>query len=358
MNGSKRYIGLFLLSFALMKCGIEDMNFSLTGWKQTDLDYEEYPPIPPKPIALFSSTSKLIRSHHSMHPDSVLFALYPAPLPDSSMDYNDMKTVAYWNCPTCAVDSLQDWNNADGAYIPTIAFPFSQNFTEVVGELTYADNQGKTNRLYAFSTAEYNDGTGRFTGGVLALANFRQHGNQWDMTRYNPSVNYQGKFTRSDGPDTAIIFKNKTYFIGVGGLANGVSVEEYWPLFSDVFIYDESLNQVIRLNFYECALNCEKGTNYATEITSIDYFKGTYCVETLTKGELLAGYYWGGPRGINEAMIEELLKNYAWLRFEFVQTFQQLQLQDFEQRSVLKLFDSEGNLVKEITEINPYKSIQ
>lgn len=247
--------------------------------------------------------------------DDALMVLFPAPMDEGGLGYEDWKTPAYWSCTTCPKQQFLDYNNSDDSSVPLIHFPFEINYTISVGELAFTYNKHNY-KLACFSTAESNDGTGRFVSGVLGLALIEQKKGVNIIRDFNPAVNFQGSFTNVDPPTQ--VFKTATgfYFIGKGGLANGVSVEDYWPIFSDLFVYSQELKQVLRVHHAFCDLNCEQGSNWKTELKSIETAKSGIEICTETTGVLLKDGYWEAPEILDSIQIDKRIIEAEMLRFK------------------------------------------
>lgn len=236
--------------------------------------------------------------------DKALFILYPAPMDESGLGYEDWRNPAYWTCKTCTKKFFFDFNNSDDSLVPTISFPFEINYTVSAGELDFVHNK-RSYKLLCFSTAESNDGTGRFVSGVLGMALVERGKNGDKLIAFNPAVNYQGAFQNVDPPSRVVHSNQEVFFIGKGGVANGVSVEDYWPIYSDLFVYNQQLNQILRIRHAYCDLNCEKGSNWQTELVSILQEKNNTIVQTQTKGVLLKDAFWDAPQILNKVQINK-----------------------------------------------------
>lgn len=293
--------------------------------------------------AQFSSRELLLRGDSIMQ-DELLYQLYPAPMDENNPDYLDWKTTAYWSCDSCEKMTLTDWNNAEDTVPAYITFPFEVNYTDGSYDLSYEKN-GSRYHLWSFCTAENNEGVGRFVSGVLSLALFQKEPDGWKLIRFNPAVNYQGAFTNCDPPDSVIQIGNTIYFSGIGGISNGISVEDYWPLFSDLFLYNENLEQLIRLRYAVCRLNGDYGSNWTSEIMFSPKW-GQDGLMVYTSGVLYRDAFWEGPEFMNKINVNRLLTENQFLPFEIIHEFN-LKGNQFVETDVLIRVTLKSGAVKE-----------
>ncbi len=232
----------------------------------------------------------------SLDGDKVLFQLFPAPMQEEDPELSDWKTSAFWSCSSCSRYDFVSYEDDEITEKETL--PYAANYTWCTNILYYQSEKGSLRAIVSFSTSQMNDGTGRFTRGLLSLANFEKQHGTWKLMNFEPFVNFQGSFTQASPVDEVIIGENgKIYFLIHGGEANGVSAEEYWPLYQGLYILDgESLKEIFHQQAASCSENGEAvGSNW---ITAVKKIKGTsegvqFILET--KGLLVKEFDWYRP---------------------------------------------------------------
>ncbi len=223
---------------------------------------------PPKVLSFEAENWKKISlSDAQVAPDSLLYQLFPAPMPEDGLDAVDYKDPAYWTCTTCPEFSLYDANNSDDSIQSFLSFPFSINYTIEVGRLAYKSSDGNNRLVVSFSTSDHNDGSGRFASGVLSLAVLEEQNNAWKVLQFELAVNAQGQFTNADPVSQIDVSSAKdTFFVIFGGVANGVSVEDYYPLYANrYYISSDDLNEKICILNADCMVMDGKGTHWITK---------------------------------------------------------------------------------------------
>jgi hypothetical protein len=264
---------------------------SLTGLSQED------GPIPPIDISFdLDKLKQLDFGTDSLNADKVLFLLFPAPMNEDDPELSEWKTAAYWSCFSCLKREFVVFEDDEDAEKEMI--PYDRNYTSGTNILYYRTGDQKERAVACFSTSEMNDGTGRFTRGVLSIAHFEKQKGSWKLISFNPFVNLQGSFTLAS-PIDAIKFdmNGNPFFIINGGEANGVSTEDYWPLYQGLYVIDgETLTQIIHLQGASCKENGEAvGSIWDTEIKEIKSIDGKVLITTRTTGLLVKEYNWFFP---------------------------------------------------------------
>lgn len=255
---------------------------------------QEDGPIPPIDISFdLDKLKQLDFGSDSLVSEKILFQLFPAPMDEDDPELSEWKTSAYWKCSSCWKAEFPTFE--DGKVTEVEIVPHDRNYTTCTSILYYKTKDNIERAVASFSTSEMNDGTGRFTRGLLSLAHFEKQNGSWKLINFNLLVNLQGSFTLAS-PVDALIFSTsgKVYLTIHGGEANGVSAEDYWPLYQGLYLIDgESLSEVLHLGGASCRENGEAmGSVWDTEITSIEPgIFGTY-IETKTTGLMVKEYNW------------------------------------------------------------------
>jgi hypothetical protein len=235
----------------------------------------------------------------SLDPDIILFRLFPAPMSEDDPELSEWKTSAYWTCSSCWRGELHSFGDDEDFEKELI--PYERNYTSCTSILYYKTKDSIERAVASFSSSEMNDGTGRFTRGVLSLAHFENQNGTWKLINFDPFVNLQGSFTLASPVDAVGFNANgKVYFTIHGGEANGVSPEDYWPLYQGLYVIEgESLNDVLCLKGASCRENGEAvGSVWDTEITKMESgLLGTY-IETKTSGLIVKEYNWYLPKAL------------------------------------------------------------
>lgn len=249
----------------------------------------------PKAVSLDLEKMKQLNfGSGALDPDKVLFQLFPAPMDEDDPEIVEWRKAAFWFCPTCEKRVFKVFD--DEPEEETI--PYERNYTVASGAYEFKTEAGVSRAILSFSTSDHNDGTGRFARGVLSVALFEKQNNQWKLIHFNPFVNLQGSFTLASGVDGIFVSRHqKVYFLIHGGEANGVSGEEYWPLYQGLYVIDpETLQEVFHLPSASCQENGEAlGTVWESEIIDIQSSKTETLFFVNSKGLIVKEYSWGLP---------------------------------------------------------------
>lgn len=232
----------------------------------------------------------------SLDGEQLLFRLFPAPMNEDDPELSEWKTAAYWSCSSCLKKEFVVFEDEEG--VEKEILPFDGNYTTCTTILYYQSEKGSLRAIASFSTSQLNDGTGRFTRGLLSLANFEKQDGRWRLLHFNPFVNFQGSFTLASAVDQVLINKmGKTYFLIHGGEANGVSPEDYWPLYQGLYVIEgESLSEIIHISGASCRENNDAvGSVWETEITDIAPNSMGTVIKTKTSGLIVKAYNWYLP---------------------------------------------------------------
>lgn len=253
--------------------------------------------IPPINISFdLSKLKQLDFGRDSLNADKVLFQLFPAPMNEDDPELSEWKTAAFWKCPTCEKKEFTVF--ADDVEEEKELIPYDRNYTSCSNILYYRTNDQKERAVASFSTSEMNDGTGRFTRGVLSIAHFEKQNGSWKLLNFNPFVNLQGSFTLASPIDEISYDKiGKPYFIIHGGEANGVSPEEYWPLYQGLYVIDgETLSEILHLQGASCRENNEPvGSIWDTKINQIETTGEGVIFTISTTGIIVKAFNWYLP---------------------------------------------------------------
>lgn len=256
----------------------------------------------------------------SLDGDKVLFQLFPAPMQEEDPELSEWKTSAFWSCSSCARYDFISYEDDEITEKETL--PYDMNYTWCSNILYYQSEKGTLRAVVSFSTSQMNDGTGRFTRGLLSLANFEKQHGTWKLMHFEPFVNLQGSFTQASPVDEVVIGENgKIYFLIHGGEANGVSAEEYWPLYQGLYILDgESLKELFHQQAASCSENGEAiGSNWITEVKKIKGVADGVQFVLETKGVLVKEFDWYRPGMLQFISKEDFDKLPPRFEFEAVQ---------------------------------------
>lgn len=235
----------------------------------------------------------------SLDGNKLLFQLFPAPMQQEHPELSEWKTSAFWSCSSCAGHDFVSYEDDETSEKETL--PYDANYTWCTNILYYQSERGTLRAIASFSTAQMNDGTGRFTRGLLSLANFEKQNGTWKLLNFEPFVNFQGSFTQASPVDEVLIGKNgKTYFVIHGGEANGVSPEDYWPLYQGLYVISgESLSEALYISAASCKENNDPiGSIWNTEIKNLEEGLLGLNIETKTTGLIVKEYSWGLPEAL------------------------------------------------------------
>lgn len=257
----------------------------------------------------------------SLNADTILFKLFPAPMDEDDPELSEWKTSAYWKCSSCTQHEFVSYE--DGEVLEKEILPYDGNYTWCTGILYYQSGKGTLRAIVSFSTSQMNDGTGRFTRGLLSLAHFEKQNGKWELLNFNPFVNFQGSFTLASPIDQAMIGENgKTYFLIHGGEANGVSAEEYWPLYQGLYILDgETLKELFHHNGASCEENGGEplGSIWKTGVKKITAVSEGVQFTLQTTGLFVKEYDWFRPIMLQSISKEDFDELPSRFEFEAVQ---------------------------------------
>jgi len=232
----------------------------------------------------------------SLNGNELLFRFFPAPMSENDAE-SEWKTAAFWSCPSCTRREMIMFEDIEEAEKETL--PFDVNYTSCTNIVYYQSEKGTLRAIVSFSTSRTNDGAGRFTMGLLSLANFEKQNGTWKLLNFEPFVNYQGMFTQASPVDEVMINKSgKIYFLIHGGQANGVYAEEYWPIYQGLYVIDgEKLMEVLHLPVASCVENgASVGSNWKTDIRDIENMNEKLVITFMTYGRIVKQYNWSEPR--------------------------------------------------------------
>lgn len=264
---------------------------------------------------------KLDFGKDSLNNRLVLEQLFTSPIGPDEWNYNDFHEMAYWKCTSCAKEKILDENNSSSDEPIFVELPYDYNYTELIGQLDFNGKNGRAYRLLSFSTAMEYEHTGRFVPGMLSLALLEEQAS-WKINQFRLVVNYQGSFQRASGIDSLFFLSNGTpYFVGSGGVANGVSGEDYWPVYENLYVYNgQTLNEALVIGSAKCWINGDEdlGSKWSSQMIENRVVNGQEQLTFLTIGRLDKSRMWGLPYGLTEAVYNELPKV---CQFEITNTF-------------------------------------
>lgn len=243
----------------------------------------------------------------SLDGDKLLFQFFPAPMNEEDPELSEWRKSAFWRCSSCLRREMIVFEDVEESERETL--PFDANYTSCTNILYYQSEKGSLRAIVSFSTSQMNDGTGRFTRGLLSLANFEKQKGVWKLLNFEPFVNFQGSFTMASPVDEVVIDKNgKTYFLIHGGEANGVSPEDYWPMYQGLYVINgESLFEVLHISAASCKENNDPiGSVWNTEITNLGEGLLGLNIETKTTGLIVKEYSWGLPEPLQYVLQSDL----------------------------------------------------
>ncbi len=263
--------------------------------------------IPPIDISFdLNKLKELDFGTDSLNGDRLLFQLFPAPMNEDDPELSDWKTSAFWRCSSCIRREMVVFEDVEESERETL--PFDANYTSFTNILYYQSEKGSLRAVASFSTSQMNDGTGRFTRGLLSLANFEKQNGSWKLLNFEPFVNFQGSFTLASPVDEVKISDTgKTYFLIHGGEANGVSPEEYWPIYQGLYVIKgDNLFEYLHVSAASCKENNDPvGSIWETEITEIGESLLGLNITTKTSGLIVKKYSWGLPEALQFISTED-----------------------------------------------------
>lgn len=257
----------------------------------------------------------------TLNRNAVLEQIFTQRTQPDDWNYSDFYDLSCWKCSTCDKKNVLDENSSEGDEIYYEQLPLDINYTQLIGQLDFQGSNEKAYSLLSFSTGPDYELTGRFVSGMLSLA-LLEKSDSWKIKQFNLVVNYQGSFQKASGIDTLIELPNgEPIFVGIGGVANGISVEDYWPVYENLYCYDfHDLKETIQLHNAICWINGEEdlGSKWHTQIVGSSIVEGQQQITFLTSGRIDKERMWGLPDGITEQVYNQLAKI---SNFELKQTF-------------------------------------
>lgn len=251
----------------------------------------------------------------TLDPDKILFQLFPAPMDEDDPELVEWRTAAFWACPSCEKHVFKTFDDEPEEE----TLPYDRNYTVANGVYEFTTENGASRAVVCFSTSNVNDGTGRFSRGLLSAALFEKQGGHWKLLNFNPFVNFQGSFTMASAIDGIYQSKHKKmYFLIHGGQANGVSTEDYWPLYQGLYVVDpETLETIFHLPGASCQENGEAlGTVWESEIVDIQSSKTETMFVVNSKGLIVKEYLWELPAAFAYVSEADFVQLPARFRFE------------------------------------------
>lgn len=251
----------------------------------------------------------------TLNDTTVLFKLFPAPIDENCLNFNDDYNVAYWQCSSCKPQIFIDNNYYDDSTVFYDTLPYDFNYTSIVRKIEYTDRQGIPSCLYSFTTSRSYPPCGRISSGLLSLALFKKT-QDWKLQCFNPFVNYQGSFATADAPDSVIVLPVKDeLFTMHGGFANGPSYYAYTPIAANLYFFESTrCSEMVKILNAFCINNGEDfGSKWSSKITVSASDTDTSFFKVVTKGVLDKKNIWGAPleiAEINEAVFKKLPRKF------------------------------------------------
>ncbi|WP_343631999.1 hypothetical protein [Fluviicola sp.] len=262
----------------------------------------------------------------SLDRNKLLFQLFPAPMNEDDPELSEWRVSAFWKCSSCVKQDFVAYQ--DEEMIEKETLPYDANYTICTNILYYQSEKGSLRAIASFSTSLMNDGTGRFTRGLLSLAHLEKQNGKWELLNFEPFVNLQGTFTVASPVDEVMIGENgKTYLLIHGGEANGVSAEEYMPWYQGLYVLDgETLRGLFTQQSASCTENGPPvGSNWTTTIKDIKNVADGVQFTLETKGLLVKEFDWYRPTVLQYVNQEDF--DHLPARFEFEATMQVIKLE-------------------------------
>lgn len=145
----------------------------------------------------------------SLNPAIVLQKLFPG----KKYNLDNKSFLISWQCKKCIPNKYPDVNGVEGDQ----QFPYEEGVaTRLINVIDYTDAAGSRYKLLSFNHSEYDtDGlqTGRFSGGLLGVAKFRQIDGGWEMRSFEPAIAAFGAFSQCPAPQPLQIGNDQYAFI-------------------------------------------------------------------------------------------------------------------------------------------------
>lgn len=245
----------------------------------------------------------------TLNRNAVLEQVFNKQIDPDDWNYNDFYDLTYWKCSTCKKVSILDENQSYADQLVYEKLPLEINYTQLIGQLDFQGSNEKAYSLLSFSTGPDYELTGRFVSGMLSLA-LMEKNDSWKIKQFNLVVNYQGAFQQANGIDTLIELPNgEPLFVGYGGVANGVSAEDYWPVYENLYCYDfKDLKETIKFHSAVCWINGDEdlGSKWETKIIEPQMVGEQTQLTVLTTGRLDKDRMWGLPEGLTQDVYNQL----------------------------------------------------
>lgn len=310
----KYILALFVFTFLMTSClliGKRHEQFDdapLESVAVSNQDSIEFPE--PKDIAFdIKRLRSLDFGKDTLNRNAVLEQVFNKQIDPDDWNYNDFYDLTYWKCSTCKKMSVLDENQSYADQLVYEKLPLEINYTQLIGQLDFQGSNEKAYSLLSFSTGPDYELTGRFVSGMLSLA-LMEKNDSWKIKQFNLVVNYQGSFQKASGIDTLIELPNgEPLFVGYGGVANGVSAEDYWPVYENLYCYDFiDLKETIKLQSAVCWINgdVDLGSKWETKILDPTMVGGQTQLTVLTTGRLDKDRMWGLPEGLTQDVYNQL----------------------------------------------------
>jgi len=228
---------------------------------------------------------------------NVLFTLFPAPINEDCLNFNDDYNIAYWRCSKCKPQIFPKTNYYEEDFMENDTLPYDFNYTVITRHIYYVDKKGVASCLVSFSTSDDFPPCGRLSDGLLSLALLKKE-TEWKLVAFNPFADYQGQFSTADPASSVIILPKKDeLFVVEGGFANGVPYEDYTPIGGNLYLYEsQSCTQILKiLNTYCYNNGIDWGSKWDTDITVSDTQSDTAIITITTLGTIDKEKVWYVP---------------------------------------------------------------
>lgn len=170
-------------------------------------------------------------------------------------DAEDVQNLRLWSCSDCPKLRFKPMMfESDSDFFE---FPYDRNFTQLIQDDTFKDNNGQYYRLLSFSSQEDFPGSGRHVYGILGMALLQKQADQsWKVLDFDPALDANGMYMRASAPQSILYAKDENLlFLIDDSHPCGPQMTDYFPCFTDNVIYafrSGKLAKILKIDDVRC----------------------------------------------------------------------------------------------------------
>jgi hypothetical protein len=188
-------------------------------------------------------------------------------------DAEDVQNLRLWTCADCPKLRFKPMMfESDSDFFE---FPYDRNFTQLIQDDTFKDNNGQYYRLLSFSSQEDFPGSGRHVYGILGMALLQTQADQsWKVLDFDPALDANGMYMRANAPQSILYAKDgNLLFMTDHRHPCGPPMTDYYPCFADKVIYafrSGTLAKILEIDDVSCrnfGTSSAKGSEWDSKLS-------------------------------------------------------------------------------------------